>query len=133
MNNKKTSTRLKLFAALLLSLVIVNYGAPRVFIAGTTQVNQEFAAQIIAMPRVIYAYIQHPTDSDARTDEIETIHMPGVKGKDDLDYKSIDNGVYAAEDPATKERFVKIEKGTKLEKYEVIINGRKVTVYVSPE
>lgn len=133
MNHKKTVTRLKIFASLLLALVIVSYGAPNIFIAGTTQLNQEFIAQIRSIPQIAYAYIQHPTNSDARTDQIETVQVQGVKDKEDLDYKPVDNGVYAAEDPVTNQRFIKIEKGTQLEKYEVTINGQKVTVYVSPE
>lgn len=133
MNSKKTKTRLKIFASLLLALVIVSYGAPNVFITGTTQVKQDLASGFFAIPQIIYAYIQHPTDSAARTDQIETVQMPGTKEKEELDFQRINNGVYAAEDPVTKERFIKIEKGTEIEKYEVTINGQQVTVYVSPE
>lgn len=140
MNKLKTITRIKIFASLLLTLLVVSYGAPRVFIAGTAQINpelgvpqsgQELIAGITTLPQVIFAYIQHPLDGGARTDTMESIKMmgTGVGGKEDLQYQPVSNGVYAAEDPVTKERFYKIERGTVLEKSETVINGRNVTVY----
>ena len=119
MNNKKTILRIKIFISIFIALFVVSYGAPNLFIAGTTQFNQEFIARILLVPKYVYAYIQHPTDSEARTDQIETVQMPAVKGKESLEYKPLQKGIYAAEDPDTKEKFVKIEKGTLLEKHKL--------------
>ncbi len=132
MNNKKTIQRLKIFASLFLALVLVSYGSPYVFVAGSTQIKPEFIAQIQSSPLRFLGFIQKPTGSGTKDSE-ETELMNSYEDKKSLDYKPIRKGVYAAEDPVTKERFVKIDKGTKLEKRYVTVDGQEVMIYVPVE
>lgn len=133
MGKSKTTQRIKIFVSLLLALVVVAYGAPQVFVAGTPQIKSNFVAQLESVPLRFLGFIQHPVDSGTRTDTVETALMDTHGDKKNLEYRPIGKGVYAAEDPFTKERFIKIEKGTKVEKRFVTINGQEVGVYVPAE
>ena len=130
-NNKKTKTRLKIFTALLLSLIIVSYGSPKIFVAGTTDIKDSVLAQMISTSIRLLGYLKYPIDSKAREQAVETALIKSYDEKKNLNYTPIGKGVSAAEDPVTKERFVKIEAGTAIDVYEVTFsNGQKVKVYV---
>lgn len=118
--------------AIFISLIIVSYGAPNVFIAGSTQIRPDFVAQIQTNPLQFLGMRGTPADSATQV-AIEEELMNSREDKKNLDYKPIMKGVYAAEDPATKEEFIKIDKGTMLEKRYISVDGREIMVYVPVE
>jgi hypothetical protein len=135
MNKKKLSTRLKIFGSILVAYIVVIIGAPQVFIANSSKIRPDFIARMRAVPQNAYALARYPFNSEARQNAVETAHINDTGDnntvKNDLQYQSVAPGVYAAEDPANQERFIKIEKGTQIEvRYITLSDGRKVKVYV---
>ena len=133
-HSKKTQLRAKIFIGIFISFFLVKYFSPQIFIANTPQVNPNFVANILASPSTILAYIRSPFDPETRNNVIETAKMPKANPPPGLQYQPIANGVYAAEDPQTNLRYVKIDKGTKLEiRYITLDDGSTAKVYVSAQ
>lgn len=134
MNKNKTSRRLKMFGAIIFAYIIVAVGSPQVFLANSPKIRPDVIARMRIIPQTALAMAQHPFDADARRVAIEEAQIGSNVSKEDLPYQPIAPGVYAAEDPETKERYVKIEKGTRIEvRYVTLSDGRRVKVYVPAE
>ena len=114
-----------------LAFAFAKYGSPQVFIANTPQLNPNVAGNLRAVPASVLAFIQNPTDSNARNNIVQTAKIQQVSSVEHLDYTPIRTGVYAAERPETGETIVKVDKGVQLEVHEVYLSdGRVVKVYV---
>lgn len=131
MNRKKIKQRiytiLGIFGALMLTVGI----APRIFIADTPQIDPQALANIGRMPSDFIAFVTGNSigTADPVIADIEQIDAP-----EGTTFSPIAKGVYAAEDPATGQSYVKFEAGTELQVYEVQLDdGRMVSIYVPVE
>ncbi len=131
MNSKKTPTRIKIFISLIASLALVTFVTPKVFIADSTQINPGFLVQLKIIPYTAYAYLRYPVNAEQRTSLIDTAGIQTVKSEEDIEYRPIAGGIYAAENPETGETVVKIEAGTELEVKTIKTDdGSEIKVYV---
>lgn len=132
-NKLKTIRRVKIFFTIIASFVIVSTITPHVFVANSPVVKPSFLVWLKLTPQRMYAYLRYPLDNQARTESIENAALDAatIKEKEELEYTPINEGVYAAEDPETNERYIKIDKGTTVEVHHVrLSDGREVKVYV---
>lgn len=131
MNKLKTITRIKIFVGILVSYGLVVFISPQIFLANSPRLQPEFIARFRATPQAIYALARYPFNTQERNNIIESAQVSSNEEKSDLPFQPIAPGVYAAEDAESNEKYIKIEKGTKVEIREVILtDGRKVKVYV---
>ncbi len=131
MNSKKTPTRIKTFISLILSLLVVTFVTPKIFVGETTAFNPRFIAMLKNMPQSTLAYIRYPLDRETRENVIETSQIQTTEAKPDLQYNPIAAGVYAAQEPETGETIVKIDAGTELEVKTIKTDdGREIKIYV---
>ncbi len=131
MNKLKTVRRLKMFGSILGAYVFVTLSTPHIFMANSSQFKPEFIAWMRSSPQIVYAMVRYPLDSEARDNAVQTAQIGNNTDKENLPFQSVAPGVYAAEDPETKERYVKVEKGTTIEvRYITLSDGRKVKVYI---
>ncbi|MDA1316675.1 MAG: hypothetical protein O3B87_01470 [bacterium] len=114
-----------------IAFIFASYGSPHVFVANTPQLNPNLAGNLRAIPASVMAFIQNPTDSDARNNIVQTAKIQQVKSVEGLNYTPIKTGVYAAEHPETGKTIVRIDKGTQLQVHSVTLSdGRVVKVYI---
>lgn len=131
MNNKKTSTRIKVFLSLIASLAIVTYITPKAFLADSPKFNPGFLVQLKIIPYTTYAYIRYPTNEEERNNFIGTAGIQTVTAEQNTEYRPVSNGIYAAQNPETGETIVKIDAGTELEiKTIKTDDGGEIKVYV---
>ncbi len=132
-NKLKTIRRVKIVLTLITSFVVVSTVTPRVFVANSPEIKGSFLVWLKLTPQRVYAYLRYPADREARTETIENAALDNanIQEKEELNYTPISEGVYAAEDPETNNRYIKIEKGTTVEVHHVrLSDGREVKVYV---
>lgn len=134
MNPLKLKKRIKTFVALGIALLLTATISPRLFIADSPQINTQFIAELRNAPADFVAFVmRRPTGAEATAlAELEQSQVQNVP--QGLTFAPVAQGVSAAEDPSTGERFVKVEAGTKLEVRQITLeDGRTVTVYVPVE
>ena len=91
-------------------------------------------ASIRKSPVAVFAYIANINEGATLKDHLETAKIPRANPPPGLNFLPIAKGVYAAEDPESGKRFVKIEKGTKLQINTVTLpDGSTTKVYVPIE
>ncbi|HRN70481.1 MAG TPA: hypothetical protein PLS49_04815 [Candidatus Woesebacteria bacterium] len=131
MNKLKTITRIKMFVAIIAAYLFVSIGSPQIFLTNSPELRPDFIARLQSVPQTVYAFARYPLNAQNRNNAIGTEQVNSRDDKADLEYQSIAPGVYAAEDPVSKEVFYKFEKGTKVDVREVILSdGRTVKVYI---
>lgn len=134
MNPKKTIKRLKIFGSILAAYMLVIIVSPQIFIADSSKIRPDFIARVRSIPQSTYALARYPFNKEARENAIETAQInnnPVTTESESLQYQPVAPGVFAAEDPASQERFIKVEKGTQIEiRYVTLSDGRRVKVYV---
>lgn len=131
---KQYKKTLSIFTAIFLSFLMTKYISSEVFIADTPQINPQFIANLRAIPIRAIAYVRHPFNSQERASQIETAQIPQTQTPQGLVFSPVAKGVHAAEDPQTGKSYMKIEKGTKLQVYEIkMSDGQTVKVYVPVE
>ncbi len=134
MNKRKTKKRIVTLGAILGAFLLTVSVSPRVFIADSPQVNPNFFAELRKAPADLVAFVRNPF-APGKTDEgVMTAELQVTDAPTGASFTPIAKGVYAAEDPATGQSYVKIEGGTQLEVHNITLeDGRTVTVYVPLE
>ncbi len=128
---KRLYQRLGMGMALVLSFAIVVGITPRIFLAGSPELNPNFLADLGALPGDFVAMFRGESSSK---DEQMTAEIPRVVHPSGLNYEPLSKGVYASEADQSGKRYIRIEEGTKLEKKIVTLDdGRTVEVYVPLE
>lgn len=131
---KRIKQRIGLIFAIALSFVMVNYLAPKVFIANTPELDRRALANIFSSGQEFLSFISGRNNSENENENTDLSDIPNVPHPADTSYERVAKGVYASEPDETGKRFIKIDKGTKLEKRDVILeDGRSVTVYIPLE
>lgn len=134
MNPKKTKQRIGMIISMAIALVAVSTISPRLFVANSPQINQQFIAELRYIPNDLIARVQNPFQKPQTQDELLTNQIPKVTHPDGVQLQQIAKGVYASEPDNNGKRFIKIDKGTKLEIREVTLDdGRTVKVYIPVE
>jgi hypothetical protein len=135
---KRIKQRIGLIFAIALSFVMVNYLAPKVFIANTPEIDRRALANIFSSGQELLSFMSGQNNSENENENenenTDLSDIPSVPHPADTSYERVAKGVYASEPDETGKRFIKIDKGTKLEKRDVILeDGRSVTVYIPLE
>jgi len=132
-NNLKTARRIKIVLTIIASFFLVSTTTPHIFVSNSPYVKDSFLVWLRLTPQRMYAYMRHPLDEEERIETIENaeLQFASYEEKEELNYTPIADGVYAAEDPETEERFIKIVEGTTVEVRTVIFSdGREIKVYI---
>lgn len=131
MNRKKLKQRLFTLLGIVGALVLTVGVAPRIFIADTPQIDPQVLANLGRMPSDFVAFV---TGNNTSVDEPMIASIEETDVPEGASFEPFAKGVYAAEDPATGQSYVKFEAGTELQVYEVQLeDGRMVTIYVPVE
>jgi len=134
MNPKKTKRRIGILVSMLAAFGLISIVTPRLFIADSPEINQQFIAELKYIPQDFIAMIRSPLNRSESQDEILTKQIPEVTHPEGIQLNPIAKGVYASERDASGKQYIKIDKGTKLEIREVTLSdGRTVKVYVPVE
>jgi len=134
MNPKKIKRRIGIVISIFAALILVATVSPRLFIANSPQINQQFIAELRYIPSDFIAMIQNPLQKTPSQDEMLTNQIPDVNHPEGIQLQQIAKGVYASEPDESGKRFIKIDKGTGLEIREVTLeDGRTVKVYIPVE
>lgn len=101
------------------------------FIDNSPQFNARIFDTLQSSPGALFASISNIFQPKQSLDETLTAEIPRVSPPAGSSYAPIAKGVYASEPDANGERFIKIEKGTRLRIEEITLDdGNKVKVYV---
>jgi len=131
---KKTKQRILIAVSIIFSFSIMRLMTPRIFVANTPTLNPEFIATLQKSPVAVFAYLGNIKEDATLKDHIETAKIPRAIPPVGIKYIPIAPGVYASETTENSKKFIKIEKGTKLEVHTVTLsNGKTVKVYVPVE
>lgn len=126
--------RVKIGVGILGAFLAVRYMTPQVFVANSPEVNLAFVENIQSIPRRTVAFLKHPTDFSKQNEEVQRNQIAVNQTPGQKEYRQVMKGVYAAEDPSTKEVVVRIEAGTELEvKYITLPGGQQIKVFVPVE
>jgi len=107
---------------------------PRLFIANTPTLNPDFVATLQKSPIAVFAYLGNIQEDASLRDHLETAKIPRAIPPEGTNYVPFAKGVQASEGGENERRFVKIEKGTKLEIHTITLSGgNTVKVYVPVE
>ena len=116
------------------SFSIMRSLTPRVFVANTPTLNPDFMSTLQKSPIAVFAYLGNIQEDATLKDHLETAKIPQATPPKGTNYTSIAKGVYASEGGENEKRYIKIEKGTKLEIHTLVLSdGRTVKVYVPVE
>lgn len=128
---KRIQQRIGMTVAIALSLLVVVGVVPRIFLADSPQPNPNALADLGRLPSEIVAVFRgQPSPKDAQM----TAEIPQVVHPSGITYEPLTKGVYASEPDQTGKRYIKIEKGTTLEKKVITLDsGRTVSVYIPVE
>lgn len=124
--NNSTKNQLKILIVILVGFFTVKTIAPQVFLADTPLFNPDFVArlrnypaELAAAPGKIIAGL-----NPFKKDEFADVKL--VTPPDNIVFAPIRKGVYAAEDPTTGKKYIKVNAGTK---YRIVgtvtINGKQ--------
>lgn len=127
---KRLKQRIGMVVAILTAYAVVTGIAPRVFVANTPEIDSNALANLVSMPSDFIAMITGNEGSSQ--DEILTNEIPRVAHPEGTTYEPIAKGVYASEPDASGQRYIKIERGTQLEKKEVTLDDGSVAVVYIP-
>lgn len=131
---KKTKLYILIFVSILFSFSIMRSLSPRLFVANTPTLNPEFVATLQKSPVAVFAYLGNIQEDATLKDHLETAKIPRSIPPEGLEYEPIARGVYASEITENDKKYIKIEKGTKLEVHTVVLSdGNTVKVYVPVE
>ena len=131
---KRFKQRIGLAVGILIAFTLTKSVAPRMFVADSPQINGQFIAELRYIPSDFIAFVKNPFKKEESFDEVMTAQIPRVEHPPGTAYQPIAKGVYASEPDGTGKRFIKIDKGTKLEIRDVTLDdGRTVQVYVPVE
>lgn len=149
-----------IFIAIAVSFLFTIFIVPNIFVSGTPQINTQFIAQLRQSPLNLMALLRRgnnretdinseisqdngtnssfsyitPEPGFTKSDYEFTAQISKTKHPTGLKYVQIAKGVSAADDPQSDRSFIKIEKGVRIEKREVILdNGQAVTIYIPLE
>ncbi len=115
-----------------LSFITVVTFEPAVFVANTPSPNPQIMADLGLIPARYMANIRNPLDRSRARSEIETtIIGRSAPSGEELIYSPVSTGVFAAEHVNTGEKYVKLEKGIKVQVHVIrLSNGKIVKVYI---
>ncbi|OGK51013.1 hypothetical protein A2966_02795 [Candidatus Roizmanbacteria bacterium RIFCSPLOWO2_01_FULL_41_22] len=120
-----------IFAGLLLAFGLMKILSANVFLADTPRIDPYFSFRIGTLPAVVMAFIRYPLDSQKRAGEIVYRTTNQMTSSDKTMYSPIVQGIYAAENPETGEKYIQIRKGTVVKVQTVrLSDGRVVQVIV---
>jgi len=134
-------TKIVISFALVVALLVTLILNRTVFISSTPRLNPQFIALVYYLPNMaqtipnkLVAFFQHPTSSTARnTQLIQNQLAKAPTPKPNMIFTPLSKGVYAAEDPKTKQKIYKIEKGTQVEVRKITLkDGREFTIIIPP-
>lgn len=129
---KRIKQRISLVFAIAISFLMVNFFAPKVFVLNSPEIDRNALANIFSSGQDLIAFFTQRNYSN--NEESGLSEIPNVPHPQGITYEQIAKGVYASEPDSTGKRFIKIDKGTKLEKKDVVLeDGRSVTVYIPLE
>jgi len=142
---KNFKTKIKIIAIIGVSLVIVRFVTPKVFIANTPQVNPLFISQIIGLPNKIASLINkgNPKENNNSNEDLNKIaaykgETSGDKIKPSESTKlpdgsvifQIGKGAYAAEDRQTNKSYIMFKDDAQVKVYEYTLpDGKKIILY----
>lgn len=107
---------------------------PRIFVADTPTLNPDFIATLQKSPFAVVAYLGNIQEDASLKDHLETAKIPRVSPPNGLTYVPFAKGVEASEGSDDRKRYIKIEKGTKLEMHTITLSdGKIVKVYIPVE
>lgn len=129
----------KIIFSMILSFLAVFLMANTMFLANTPRINPAFVAKLKSIPATIALfpgkmiaslmssqkpsnYLNPNTNINDTTQtagvpqnfQKQLTTLPAVKTPTNVVFKSVTKGVYAAEDPITKSKYVTINKGTEI-------------------
>lgn len=127
-------SKIKIISLLAISLFTVVFLAPQVFISNTPKVNPLFITRIINVPsyvagipgQIMVMFRSTNSDESART---VLSSIPQVTPPPGLLFQMISKGVRAAEDPATKTKYMQIDAGAQVEVSVIKLkDGREIKI-----
>jgi len=131
---KKTKQRILIAVSIVFAFSIMRSLSPRLFVANTPTLNPEFVATLQKSPVAVFAYLGNIQEDATLKDHLETAKIPRSIPPEGLSYTPIAKGVQASEITENNKKYIKIEKGTKLEVHTVILSdGKTVKIYVPVE
>jgi hypothetical protein len=127
-----TKTRIKILLIVLVSFLVVEKGTSQVFLVDSPRVNPEFIARIknaptelAQLPANLFFGIANLNPFSKKENDMFA-NVKSVTPPPNVAFKQIAKGVFAAEDPKTGQKYIKIEAGTK---YRIVgtvtINGKQ--------
>jgi len=131
---KKTKQYILIVVSIVFAFVIMRSMTPRLFVANTPTLNPDFVATLQKSPIAVFAYLGNIQEDATLKDHLETAKIPRAIPPEGTNYAPFAKGVQASEGGENERRFVKIEKGTKLEIHTITLSGgNTVKVYVPVE
>lgn len=114
-----------------MAFMVTYFISGSLFIDNSPQFNARIFDTIRTSPGTLFTSLPHLFQPKQTLDETMTAEIPKSAHPEGSTYTPIAKGVYATEPDANGDRFIKIEKGTRLRTEEITLDdGSRVKVYV---
>lgn len=130
---KRLKQRIGVVASIAFAFAFATMISPKIFVANSPEINKNFIADILNSPSNMIALLRgdkKPSNNIAQEVDLKN-EIPDVPQPEGVHYNQIVEGVYASEPDENGKSFIKIDRGTKLEKKTIMLDdGSTRTVYI---